>query len=212
MLERQHVSFSQIVDVDVIAHAGAVGRGIIVAEKFEGTTLPGDRLQRAGNQVSFRLVHFADVSSFVGTGGVEVAQADRAQSVSTAVGFEGIFKKQFRNAVRIDRLPGRVFRDRHFRRYAVDRAGGRENKLLHAGVDGCIQQREPSLDVVAEILARVNDALAYLRVRGKVHYRRNSLQRAGQARLIENIGFDQLKAFGKKAMPARKVVVDQNLE
>ena len=41
----------------------------------------------------FRIVEFADLAAFVGTGGVEVAQGGEAESVGTVVGFEGLARK-----------------------------------------------------------------------------------------------------------------------
>ena len=67
-------------------------------------TILGGGGQRQRNQVSFRGVDLAGLSVFIGSGGVEIAQAHRAQIVSAAVGLERVFEKKFRRAIRIHRL------------------------------------------------------------------------------------------------------------
>ena len=58
----QQMGAGQIVDVDVVANAGAVGRGIILAEDLDLLPLPQGHLQHQRNQMRFRIVVFADVA------------------------------------------------------------------------------------------------------------------------------------------------------
>ena len=53
---------AQIVDVDVVADAGAVGRGIIVAKNRDLRPLPERDGQDDRNQVRFGIVIFAQIA------------------------------------------------------------------------------------------------------------------------------------------------------
>ena len=60
LFQRRHVGRGQIVDVDVIANAGAVGGGIVVAENLDTLALSQRHLQHQRNQMRFRVVVFAN--------------------------------------------------------------------------------------------------------------------------------------------------------
>ena len=52
----------QVVDVDIIANAGAVGRGIVVAKNRDLLALPERNLQHDRDQMRFGIVIFANIS------------------------------------------------------------------------------------------------------------------------------------------------------
>src|SRR5699024_11991846 len=77
-LEGQHVGVGQIGDVDVVAHGGAVGGGVVGAEDRDVGPVAQGRLQHQRDQVG--LDHPVLAGPAVGAGDVEVAQAHRAQA------------------------------------------------------------------------------------------------------------------------------------
>ena len=69
------MAFGQVHHVDVVAHAGAVGRGVVVAKHGQLGQLAYGHLRDVGQQVVGNAVRvFADQAAFMGAHGVEVAQ------------------------------------------------------------------------------------------------------------------------------------------
>lgn len=60
VVHRSQVGVRQVVDVDVVADAGAVRRIVIRAEDFDVFLFPGQREQDVGDEVGFRVVVFTD--------------------------------------------------------------------------------------------------------------------------------------------------------
>ena len=117
----------QILDMDVVALAGAIGRRIVAAEDAERPALVERRLDGERDQVGFGRVRFADVAVAVGAGRVEVAQhrgPDRAGRRD--VGQE-ILDRQLGAAIDVDRPRRLGLLDRQLLRHAIDRAGAGEH-------------------------------------------------------------------------------------
>lgn len=74
--ERQQVGAGQVLDVDVVADAGAVDGGVVVAEELEFLPAAGGDVEGDGDEVGLRVVPFADGEAVaqVRPGDVEVAQ------------------------------------------------------------------------------------------------------------------------------------------
>ena len=66
----------QIHDMNVVAKAGAIGRGVILAEDVDRRS-PSRRLYRARNHVDLGGVILTEFSIRIGASRVEVSQADR---------------------------------------------------------------------------------------------------------------------------------------
>ena len=112
-LERQHVHLGEVADVDVVAHAGAVGGRVIVAEHVDRDARPGRALKDDGDQVRFRVVVLAAVLS--GTGGVEIPKRRGMDSIRPIEPVQGAFECELGLPIRVrggdrigflDRLPG----------------------------------------------------------------------------------------------------------
>ena len=74
--QRGHMAFGQVADVDVVAHAGAVGRVVVVAEDLQLRAPAHGHLRHVGHQVVGRAARvFADQAALVRAHRVEVAQA-----------------------------------------------------------------------------------------------------------------------------------------
>ncbi len=95
-----NVRISQIVQMDVIANAGASPSQIVPALNLQFRPVLNRSRQRQRNQVSLGKVDLARLSVFIGSGGVGIAQADRTQTVSAPVSLQRILKKYLGRAIR----------------------------------------------------------------------------------------------------------------
>src|SRR5690606_36734068 len=80
--ERQcaDVGVGQVHDVQVVAHAGAVDGGVVIAEDLQALTSANGDLGDVGHQVvGGALLFFADAAAGMGADRVEVAQQDGAE-------------------------------------------------------------------------------------------------------------------------------------
>ena len=96
----------QVGDVDVVADAGAVGGGIVVAVDANGGASPERDVEDERNQVGFRVVGFAAgdaLGTFRRAGYVEVAQRGIAQAVNAIEPAEHVLDKQLGLAIGIGR-------------------------------------------------------------------------------------------------------------
>ena len=97
------VGGGQVVDVDVVADAGAVGRGVVGAEDVDRLALAERDLQDERDEVRFGVVVFADRAVGGGAGGVEVAEGGVAEAVGVRVVGQRVLDDQLGEAVGIDR-------------------------------------------------------------------------------------------------------------
>lgn len=173
----EDVRGSKVGDVDVVAHARAVARGIIVAEDVHVVALAVRDLQHDRNQVRFRIMRLADLARHVCAAGVEVAQRDKMNAVCDGSPVEHPLHRQLRVAVAVRGMRRVGFQNRHSLRFAVGRGGGGEDNVLHAMLDHALEHRARAAEVVVVILERIDHALADLRVRGEVDDCVNFLRR-----------------------------------
>ncbi len=78
LLESAEVGIGNIEDVDVIADAGSVGRGVVRAEDIDVRQAAGGGIEDAGNDVSFDAMMLA--AFLGGSSGVEIAEGDVVES------------------------------------------------------------------------------------------------------------------------------------
>jgi hypothetical protein len=78
MLERAQMSLGQILDVNVVADRRSIRRRIIGSIDVDMRPLLEGRLQHQRNEMGFGLVKFTDLALRVSSGGIEVAQRNRA--------------------------------------------------------------------------------------------------------------------------------------
>ena len=147
--QRPQMSVGQVGDVDVVADAGPVRGGVVVAEDLH--PLPGRRRgQHGGDQVGLRVVPLAEPGAVAGpvrAGHVEVAQADRGEPVEPGeLGQRGVHG-QLGRAVGVGRAGGVGLGDRRVLRLAVDRGGGGEHDGAHADLAHRLQQRHAAAQV-----------------------------------------------------------------
>ena len=171
--ERLQVAAGEIDNVDVVAYAGAVGRGVVAAEYRQFGQRAGSHAADIGQQVvgdAFGV--FADAPAGVGADGVEIAQQHGAPArigggQIAQHGFDDVLGR----AVGVGGgAGGHGFVDRHPRRIAVHGGRRAEHYRKHAGGGHFFKQNQAAADVVVVILERFLHALAHRFERGKVDH------------------------------------------
>src|ERR1035441_4715750 len=165
--EAEEMRLRQVEDVDVIANAGAVGRGIIRAVNFAVRLLSEGHLEHVGDEMRLRAVMLPE--GFAGAGGVEVAECDELQPMNPLIPLEHLLEHQLGFPIRVDGPLRQVLGHRQAVGRAVGRARRAEHELLHTAFDRGIEQLQAVADVVVKILAWVGHGLADQRVGGEVH-------------------------------------------
>jgi len=164
--EGQDVRLGQVDDVDVVADARAVGRGVVVAEDGDGRALAEGHLQDERDEVGFGVVVLAALGRAAGC--IEVAQAGVAQAVRDVQPVQHPLDRVLALAVRRaghDRL-GLGDRDPLG---PVEQVGGRrEDEPPDAACHSRLEHVGGKDDVVAQVLQRLLHALADERVAGEV--------------------------------------------
>ena len=128
--EGEDVRLREVNDVDVIADAGAVGRGIIGAVNFALCGLAKRDLEDVGDEMSFDAVMFAEF--FAGAGGVEIAEGDEFEPVNLVIPVQHLLEHQFGFAVGIDGALREVLGHGDAVGRAVGGAGGAEDEFFHS--------------------------------------------------------------------------------
>src|SRR6056297_2894599 len=194
--ERQcgQMGASQIIDMNVIPDAGAVARGVVVAEHLQTLPVAGRGLEYVWDQMGFRVVRFSDPAANRGPGGVEVTQAHRRKIGSRARISQDLLDHQLAPAIRVHRNPRMRFLNEFRHGFAEDRRGRREHQLLDAVALHRLQQRDRAGHVIVVILQRLHDRFANQRLGAEMHHGiESALREKGiQCRAIANVGLEQL--------------------
>ena len=125
-VESEQVGAGQVADVDVIANAGAVWRGVVGAKDGEVRTFALRDLQGQRNEMGFGMVIFALVAGRAS--GVEITETSVAQSVDAMEPGEHLLDEEFGFAVSIGGMEGVGFFDGDAVWSAVECGGGRKNE------------------------------------------------------------------------------------
>src|SRR5688500_2083735 len=173
------MAFGEVDHVDVIAHAGAVRRGVVRAPDVERGT-PADRhLGDVGEEVVRHAGRvLADTARRMRAGRIEIAQRYEAEiGVRARVVVQELFHDELRLAIGIGR-PERVrLRNRQLARLAVHRGRGAEHHPAHAVLRHRLEQGDGATDVVVVIQQRLLHRLAHRLQAGEVH---NGFDRIGK--------------------------------
>ena len=145
----------EIVDVDVVADAGAVRRPIVGAEDRQARALPDRVLARDLDQQRRVRRGLADAAARIAAGDVEVAQDHVAHRGGGAQVAQHHLAHQFRAAVGIDRHGCGVLVGNAGFGHAVHRRGRREHEMRDAGRGAGGEQAARRAGVVAVVLERV---------------------------------------------------------
>ena len=143
-VQREQVGAGQVFDVDVVADAGAVDCGVVVAEELELLPPSGGHVERDGDEVGLRVVPLADGQPVaqVRPGDVEVAQRDGGQVVRDRLGGERHVDGQLGGAVGAGGGLDGGLRDGQLGRVAVDGGGGGEDHPGHPGGADRVDERD----------------------------------------------------------------------
>src|SRR6266446_6220856 len=74
VLQRSHVRIGEIVHVNVVADAGAVRSWVVRSEDLQLGSVLGGGGKRQWNQMSLRIVEFANLAAVIASRSVEIAQ------------------------------------------------------------------------------------------------------------------------------------------
>ena len=192
MLQSLYMCLGQIVYMDVIANACAIRGGIIIAKNSQLRSCPGRSLEGQRNQVGLGIMALADFATFIGAGGIKVAQAGKTHAVGGVVGLQSLLKKKFGDSVRVHRLARGGFRDWCLFWNSVHGAGGRKNNVTDTRVQSGIQKGQPALHIVAKIFSGILYGFAHVSVGCKMHDRLRTLHHLHQL-VIGNIADHKLK-------------------
>ncbi|AEM40253.1 hypothetical protein KVU_0414 [Ketogulonicigenium vulgare WSH-001] len=181
----------QIDDMDVIAHASAIGRVIIIAKHRQLFTAARGHLCQERHQIVRNADRvLANRATRVGADGVEIAQEDRsAPRRRLGPGRQQLFGREFGLAVDIGRGQRVVFGHRQELRLAINRGRGGEHDLIAARRLHRADQRQRAGHVHIIIIDGARAAFAHGLQPGKVDDRigternRHSRQRSRVANI-----------------------------
>mmetsp|Transcript_3160 Transcript_3160/g.7434 ORF Transcript_3160/g.7434 Transcript_3160/m.7434 type:complete len:280 (-) Transcript_3160:6-845(-) len=164
--------------MDIVTHAGAVHRVVVVAEHAELVALAYRNLSHERHQViRTALGVLTDAARRVGADGVEVAQYGDAPLLRRRHRHvaQYLLDVQLRPAVRVGDAQRERLGDGHRRRVAVHGGRRREHDGVHAGRRHRFEQRDGAAHVVVKVAQRLLDALANRLESGEVNDGRDSV-------------------------------------
>ena len=204
-VERGNVAASQVDHVDVVAHARAIGGGVVVSEDAHALELAYGNLRHVGKQVvrdALRVL--ADESALMGADGVEVAQQHDVPLVVADVEVaQNAFEHALRLAVGIGGLVlGAGFGDGDELRLAVDGGARGEHDVLHAVGARYVAEYERAGNVVPVVLERLGNALANGFIAGEVDYGVHLVRGEDvfERLAVEDARLIELQAIGLRAL------------
>jgi len=198
--------------VDIVADAGAVVAGVIVAENFNCLAAAQGYVEDQGYQVRFGLVGFASgddsaslAAGFGSAGYVEVAERGRAQAMNAMEPAEHVFDEQFGLAIGVGGAQFGGFGDGDGFGFSVNGRCGAENKSPGPGGEDGFEQRESGGGVIAEVDFRLLHGFAGFDERCEVEntvkgnlFISGPTEEAFDLRTISNIGFNEFNALGNE--------------
>ena len=166
-VQRQDVRLRQVADVDVVADAGAIGGGVVIAEDLDAFALAQGHLQRQRDEMRLGMMILAALGR--GASGVEVAQRGIAQAVHAVEPVEQALQDVLRFAVGAARHDAFCLRDGDALR-VVEEIGRRgEDEPLRAVSHGVLQQIQTVGDVIPQIFEGQRHGFADEGVGGEMH-------------------------------------------
>jgi len=153
--------------MDVIADAGTVLGGVVLAEDGRGVALAGSHIQYNGNQVGFGIVVLAALGG--GAGCVEVAEAHALEAMGGVAIGEDVLKVELGAAIGVGRVLLGFLGNGDRIGLAEDGGRGGEHDVAHSPTDAAAEQLGAIGDVVGVILERILYALAHQAAGAEVH-------------------------------------------
>ena len=149
ILERHHVALGQILDMQVIANARAIGRGPVVAVDRKLREFPGrDPAQERHEVVRASSRRLTEHAGRVRPRRIEIAQdRDPPVRVGAAQVAQEILDDALRPAIDVVRAQRRILRNGQVVGLAVHRGGRTEHERGHTRLAHDLRQRECAADV-----------------------------------------------------------------
>ena len=172
-----HMAAGQVHNVDVVAHAGAIGGRVIIAVHMHFFQLANGNFGDVGHQVVGDAVRvLADLSGRMCTDGVEVTQQSNVQlRVCLAAVGQDALGKHLGSAIRVGGCTNReILADGHAGGVAVNRCGGGEDDVMAIVTAHNIQDVQGAVQVVGVILDGLGNAFAHGLVGGKLDHTVNA--------------------------------------
>ena len=211
--EDEQVGVGDVVNMDVVADASAIGSRIVGAENGDRAGRTESGTQYIGDEVRFGLMAFG--VPVPRPGGVEVAEDGIPESMNLTKPFQHDLALQLGLAVGIDGELRRVFANGYGLRHAKNGAGGRENEASDAMTEAGFEKSKRCGGVVAEIERRVLHGFGDFGESGEVH---DGVDGRSGEELIENCGVSDIadeQASGGRdcvAMAAGEVIEHGDLK
>ena len=191
-LQRRHVGFGQIHDVQVVPDAGAVWGVVVSAKHREGLADAGHGLGEERNQiVGHTQGQLPDVGGRMCADGVEVPkQGHMGRTASRRMVFQDALARLFGPAVRRLRpLERRRFSHGHVLRFPVDGAARGEHNVVHVVCAGHFEEHPKAAHVVGGVHRRFGHAFPHGFVRGEVQHADKVMppEKPFQRRFVANV-------------------------
>ena len=223
-LEGEQMGVCQVGDVDVIADAGAVVGGVVVAEDFDGVATAEGHVEDERDQVGFGLVGLTlldDAASLAAgfgcSGYVEVAQRGRAQAVDPVEPVKDVFDEELGFAVGVGGLEGGCLGDRNCLGLAVNGGGGAEDEAFGAAGEDGFEQGQGGSSVVPEIDFRFLHGFAGFDEGGEVENAvkggsggGGGAEKAFDPGAVGDVGFDEFDSRGYTGALGMAEIVDDD--
>ena len=202
VVEGADVGFREVLDVDVVADAGAIRRGVVGAENGDVRGLAGDGHEGAGDDMAFGRVVLADQSVGGAATGIEITEDDMLDAEGLVTVAQDLFQHEFAAAVGVDGLLGMPFVHGNVLRIAEGGAGGGEDEVFGPVLPHGFEKHEGRGQVVGVILQRFGHGFAHHGVGGEVEHGGDLIARedAGDDRRVSHVADDEFHIAGDEGI------------
>ena len=206
-VQRRHMAQRQVDHVDIVAHARAIGRSVVVAEDGQALAATHCHLGDEGHQVvrnAGRIL--TDQAAGMRTHRVEIAQhTDLPLGVGMHDIGQDLLDHQLGAAVGIGHGQARRFQDRQGFRVAVHGGRRAEHKTLHVRRRQHFQQRHGARHIVIHIHQRLRHGFAHRLQAREMDHRIDGVlaQDGGHGRTIAHVSLVEGHAFTGNSLHAR---------
>lgn len=196
--------------MNVIPHAGPVGRGKPGAEDRDAVAQPGRRFACGIHQARTAPAQRARAQRRIGAGDIEQTQRYVPEFMSVRRVAQRRFRRRLGNAVGRERRERRILIHRHRPRRPVHRRRRRKHHVAQAAIDRRTDQLRRRHAVDAMMLPRLRERLGNPHASGQMHDRadRVLLQGRSQRPPIADIGPNEGDIARHGVAPAAGEIVD----
>ena len=157
-----NVGTGKVVHVNVVAQAGAIGGRIIRAEDLDVFATSGGGVDHEGDEMSLGVVVFADRAVLRRSGGIEIAESRKAQSVGVRECLQAVLDVELGLPVGIDRCLREGLHHGQGLGFAVGRAGRGKDEFGNAVIEHGLEEAEGRDEVVLVVFAGFGDRFAHV--------------------------------------------------